>query len=43
MLRKLGEEGRWGREHCDGDQMGFLFRETSLVLSTRRFPALRTN
>ena len=43
MRRKAGPGWRWGWERCDGDQMGFLFCETSLVLSTRSFPAPRTD
>lgn len=42
-VRKKGTDGWERREHCDHDQMGSLFRETSSVLSTRRFPALRTD
>lgn len=40
---KQGADGCWGRERCNHDQMDSVFRETSSVLSTRRFPALKTN
>lgn len=43
MRQKAGPGWSWGRERCDGDQMVFLFCETSLVLSTRSFPAPRTD
>lgn len=40
---KQGADGCWGRECCNHDQMDSVFREASTVLSTRRFPALKTN